>query len=96
MVKKWVFVAGAGIGYVLGTRAGREKYNAMAARAREILDKPTVKEASGAVQAEATRLYGEGKNLVRDKVRELRERSDRHLAETESEPTVVNGTSVHG
>jgi hypothetical protein len=71
-----MFVVGAGVGYVLGTRAGREKYNAMTAQAREFLGKPQVKEATDAVQAEAGRLYREGKDAVRGKVRQLHMRAD--------------------
>jgi hypothetical protein len=86
MVKKWVFVVGAGIGYILGTRAGRDKYNAMTAQAREFLDKPEVKEATTAVQAEAGRLYREGKDAVREKVRQL------HLRNESTTESIVEST----
>jgi hypothetical protein len=82
MAKTWVFVAGAGIGYVLGTRAGREKYNAMRAQAREFLDKPTVRETTDTVQAEAARLYEEGRHLLRDRLRQLRLRTDSTVGRT--------------
>jgi hypothetical protein len=82
MVKKWVFAAGAAVGYLLGTRAGREKYDRMAEQARQLLDQPKVKE----VQNEATRLYEEGKVAVRDKMRKL---SDRNGYERDHEHTAL-------
>jgi hypothetical protein len=77
MIKKWIFAAGAGIGYVLGTRAGRQRYDAMVGKARDVMQRPQVKEATDAIQAEANRLYDEGRQVVRDRVRDLRARSDR-------------------
>ena len=44
MIKKLLFAAGAGVGYVLGTRAGREKYNALVSKARKVADRPEVQE----------------------------------------------------
>jgi hypothetical protein len=82
MLKKLIFAAGAGIGYILGTRAGRERYNQMQAKAREVLDNPTVQDATGLVKTEATRLYDEGRQVVRDKVRSLRLRNGHDLEST--------------
>jgi hypothetical protein len=76
MIKKWIFAAGAGVGYVLGTRAGRQKYDAMVGKAREVMERPDVKEATEAIAAQAGRIYDEGRHLVRDRVRELRIRSE--------------------
>jgi len=82
MVKKLIFAVGAGLGYILGTRAGREKYNQMQAKARQVIDNPTVQEATGLVKTEATRLYDEGRQVVRDKVRGLRLRNGHDLEST--------------
>jgi 2',3'-cyclic-nucleotide 2'-phosphodiesterase (5'-nucleotidase family) len=65
MIKKLFFVAGAGVGYLLGTRAGREKYDKMVAKAREVMDRPDVQEVTGAVKAKANQLYDEGRQRVR-------------------------------
>jgi hypothetical protein len=93
MVKKWIFAAGAGIGYVLGTRAGRQKYDQMVAKAREVLDKPEVQDAKRTVQTEANRLYGEGRQLVRDKMRHMRERAeDTNGRDLDSTPTYPTAT----
>ncbi|GAA2514444.1 hypothetical protein [Pilimelia columellifera] len=65
--KLW-FAVGAAAGYVLGSRAGREKYEQIALTARKFWDHPSVQEAAGVVQAQATRLYEEGKGTVNDKL----------------------------
>jgi len=48
-----VFFAGLGIGFVIGTRAGRERYEQMRRLARKVADNPTVQQAAGAIQAQA-------------------------------------------
>lgn len=65
--KLW-FAVGAGVGFVLGARAGREKYEELVLNARKVWDHPTVQEAAGVVQAQANRLYHEGKDQVSDKL----------------------------
>jgi hypothetical protein len=49
-----VFFIGLGIGFVLGTRAGRERYEQMRGLARKIADNPSVQQAAGTLQAQAT------------------------------------------
>lgn len=61
--KLW-FVGGLAAGFVLGARAGREKYEEMVIKGRKLLDHPTVQEAAGVAQAQATRLYSEGKDRL--------------------------------
>lgn len=65
--KLW-FALGAAAGFVLGARAGREKYEEMVLNARKVWDHPTVQEAAGVVQAQANRLYHEGKETVTEKL----------------------------
>jgi hypothetical protein len=48
-----VFLAGLGIGFVLGTRAGRERYEQMRRLARKVADNPSVQQAAGVLQAQA-------------------------------------------
>ncbi len=48
------FVAGLAIGFVAGTRAGRERYDQMVKFARATAENPTVQQAAAAVQAQAT------------------------------------------
>jgi hypothetical protein len=85
MIKKWIFAAGAGIGYVLGTRAGRQKYDAMVGKAREVMERPEVKEATEAIQAQANRLYDDGKQMVRDRAHDLRARAQHRRTHSDAE-----------
>lgn len=71
-MKKWIFLAGAGVGYVLGTRAGREKYLQMKAKAQEVLESPTVKDAKEVVLREGVRLYDGAKSSLEQRARDLR------------------------
>ncbi len=61
---KIMFLGGLAVGFVLGARAGREKYEELVVRGRKMLDHPTVQEAAGVAQAQATRLYAEGKDRL--------------------------------
>jgi hypothetical protein len=81
MGRKLIFITGVGIGYVLGTRAGREKFDQMVAQARKFWESPTVQEAAGVVQAQATKLYDDGKQAVSDQVHRLSGRSETSIEE---------------
>ena len=48
------FMTGLATGYVLGARAGRERYEQMRKLARSMADNPAVQQAAGAMQAQAT------------------------------------------
>ena len=50
---RFVFFTGLGIGFVLGTKAGRERYEQMRKLARKVADSPAVQQAAGALQAQA-------------------------------------------
>jgi hypothetical protein len=65
--KIW-FLGGLAVGYVLGTRAGRERYEQLLDGVRKIKEHPTVQEAAGVVQAQASRLFNEGKDTVSEKL----------------------------
>ena len=65
---KLLFLGGLAAGFVLGARAGREKYEELKATALKIKESPTVQEAAGVVQEQATRLYSEGKTKVTDRL----------------------------
>ena len=73
---KLIFITGVGVGYVLGTRAGRERFDQMVAQARRFWESPTVQEAVGVVQTQAGQLYDEGKQVVTDQVHRLSHRTN--------------------
>ena len=61
--KLW-FLGGLAAGFVLGARAGREKYEEIVSTARKVKEHPTVQEARGVVQEQANRLVSEGKDKL--------------------------------
>jgi hypothetical protein len=61
--KLW-FLGGLAAGFVLGARAGREKYEEMVQTARKIKEHPTVQEATGVAQEQANRLITQGKDKL--------------------------------
>jgi hypothetical protein len=85
MGRKLIFITGVGIGYVLGTRAGREKFDQMVAQARKFWESPTVQEAAGVVQAQATRLYDDGKQAVSEQVHRLSSKAEDGTAAEEAD-----------
>ena len=50
---RFVFFTGLAIGFVLGARAGRERYEQIRKLARKTWDSPAVQQAAGALQAQA-------------------------------------------
>ena len=68
---KIMFITGVGVGYVLGTRAGRQRFDQMVAQARKFWESPSVQEAAGVVQAQAKGIYDQGKQAVTDQVHKL-------------------------
>jgi hypothetical protein len=72
MKGKWAFFVGLGVGYVLGSRAGRERYEQIVAAARRVKDNPTLQEAAGLAQAQAGRLVGSGKGVLAEKLADSR------------------------
>jgi hypothetical protein len=61
---KLMFISGLAAGFVLGSRAGREKYEEIRTNAKKVWEHPTVQEAAGVAQAQANKLYSEGKDKL--------------------------------
>jgi len=61
---KFSFVVGLGVGYVLGSRAGRQRYEQLARSWRQIRENPAVQEAAGLVQARAENAVGAVKSRI--------------------------------
>ncbi len=55
-MRKATFIVGLGVGYVLGSRAGRERYETLRRTARQVKDSPAVQEAAGVLGAQASQL----------------------------------------
>jgi hypothetical protein len=64
------FVAGLAIGFVGGTRAGRERYDQMVRFARTTAESPAVQQAAAAIQAQATEFVSSAAKKVGDGLQE--------------------------
>lgn len=62
------FLLGMGVGYVLGTRAGYERYEQLAQAYRRVADNPQVQAAAGVARAKAGEAVQAGVAVARDKV----------------------------
>jgi len=71
-----MFLGGLAVGYLLGTRAGRQRYEQIAETAKKVWESPTVQEAAGVVQAQASKLYSDGKQKVNDTLHRIGGESD--------------------
>ena len=67
MSKLGMLAAGA-VGYVLGARAGRERYEQIRRATRGLSESPAVQSAAGVLQAKATNLAGSARDKIVDKL----------------------------
>jgi hypothetical protein len=86
---KLMFISGLAAGFVLGSRAGREKYEEIRTNAKKVWEHPTVQEAAGVAQAQANKLYSEGKG----KLDQSKLGQKLHSASETSETSGTSGTS---
>jgi hypothetical protein len=63
---KATFLVGFGVGYVLGARAGRERYEAIARTTRRLLENPAVQETAGVLQAQAAGFVDDARRAAAD------------------------------
>ena len=64
------FVAGLAIGFIAGSRAGRERYDQMVRFARTTAENPAVQQAAAAIQAQATDVLSSAARKVGDGLQE--------------------------
>jgi hypothetical protein len=64
------FFAGLAAGFVIGARAGRERYEQLKKLARKAADSPAVQQAAGAAQAQAAGLARSARDKVTGKIQE--------------------------
>ncbi|PJJ56594.1 hypothetical protein CLV56_0803 [Mumia flava] len=84
MAGKLSFLVGLGAGYVLGARAGRERYEQMAEKAQGIWRDPRVREKADAAGTIVTEKAGEAGAKVADTVKE-------RVGSDDPEPGYVRG-----
>ncbi|MGW0559666.1 YtxH domain-containing protein [Streptomyces sp. NPDC003016] len=62
------FIAGLAIGYVFGTRAGRERYEQLKKSARQVAQNPAVRNAAESAAQNGRDIAGKALHTVSDKV----------------------------
>ncbi|MDO0927847.1 YtxH domain-containing protein [Streptomyces sp. TG1A-8] len=62
------FVAGLALGYVLGTRAGRERYEQLKKSARQIAQNPTVRNTAETAAQQGRQYAGKALHTVSDRM----------------------------
>ena len=67
-MRKTMLLVGLGTGYVLGAKAGRERYEQILAKWQAAWENPAVQEKAGIVQSKATEVYESAKSTVSDKI----------------------------
>ena len=68
MFRKLTLAAAAGAGYVLGAKAGKERYDQIEAKFREIAGMPAVQNATATVKDTASSVADQAKSTVSDTV----------------------------
>jgi hypothetical protein len=68
MFKKLMLVGAGAVGYVLGAKAGRERYEQIAAQAEKLRRNPTVQQKVGEAKHMAKDAAGTATEKVKDKV----------------------------
>jgi len=67
-MKKLQLLAAAGVGYVLGARAGRQRYDQIAATAKKVADNPKVQRVANRAQDAAAQQAAAAAEVAKDKV----------------------------
>jgi glutamate-1-semialdehyde aminotransferase len=70
---KVTFLVGLAAGYVVGARAGRERYEQMVQAGRKVAEHPTVQKASQAAGAKATELTKVAKDKAAERMPKVTE-----------------------
>ncbi|MFF7181347.1 YtxH domain-containing protein [Streptomyces sp. NPDC008121] len=65
---KLTFVVGVALGYVIGTRAGRERYEQLKKSARDLSRNPAVRNAAESAAQTGREVAGKAMHVVSDKV----------------------------
>ncbi|MBV9593384.1 MAG: hypothetical protein JO147_06285 [Actinobacteria bacterium] len=65
---KMSFLIGAAAGYVLGARAGRERYEQIVSFGRKVAGSQTVQSSAGVLQAQVDGLTAKAKGLISNKL----------------------------
>ncbi len=79
MFKKLTLAAAVGAGYVLGAKAGKERYAQIESKFREIAGMPAVQSATASVMDTASSAADTAKSAVSDKVDQVTGKADQDV-----------------
>ncbi|WP_242901725.1 YtxH domain-containing protein [Actinomadura terrae] len=82
---KYTFIAGAAVGYVLGTRAGRERYEQLKQWSRQVSENPNVQDVTERLRTKGEEVAGVARGKAESIAASTKERvPQRHGAEESS------------
>lgn len=87
-MSKIVMAAAFGAGYVLGAKAGRERYEQLSAKAQELWSHPKVQEQVSKVQDQAGKMQEQAK----DRLRKSKDGERALIDELDTDSTFADGT----
>ncbi|MDS1271226.1 hypothetical protein RIF23_13060 [Lipingzhangella sp. LS1_29] len=79
------FAAGLAVGYVLGTRAGRRRYEQITRMARRVADSPAAQETAGLIGSQVTRAGRKVRTTIVDRVPGVHDFLDRPSPQEQTE-----------
>ena len=91
---KLSFLLGAAIGYVVGARAGRERYESIVKFARQVVGSQTVQSSAGVLQAQVDELRHRAAGAVNSKLRPAQ--ADSTTTMTAAGPVMTDGYLAEG
>ena len=101
MKNKLILLAGTGIGYLLGTRAGREKYDQLVDQAQKLWGDPRVQDTVSTVKTSADSALVQAQDQVKGKVSEVKEKATEATSSTSTSsfsqtkaPSTTTGTAT--
>lgn len=93
MFKKLTLAVAAGAGYVLGARAGKERYRQIESKFRDLAGKPAVQDATASLKETAAGVADTAKATVNEKVEAV---TDKATGKAKDKDTVVDlGTGAN-
>jgi SLT domain-containing protein len=96
MMKKLMFLGAGAVGYVLGAKAGRERYEQIAEQARKLRNNPTVQEKMDQAKHVAKDAAGTAVDKARDQVSGGSSTPDGTSPSATSTPTGATGPRSFG
>ena len=96
MIKKLMFLGAGGVGYVLGAKAGRERYEQIATQALKLRTNPTVRKKVDEAKHAAKDAAGTATDKVREQVNGSSNAPDGTSPNATSTPTGATGPRTFG